>query len=114
MEGPRWKRHTEASCKSGCGPLPPSQGLAAGSGGSGPSLMEFTTCLAFVPNRPHVDTVHGRLGVLSEESVQRCLQLSSSQQNSQSRETLSGCRQRELERLRRENQVYTFNVEYTP
>lgn len=77
-------------------------------------MIEFTTCLVFVPNRPHADTVHGKLGVLSEESVQKCLQLSSSQQNSQSRETTAGCKQRQLEQLRRENQVHTFNVENTP
>lgn len=77
--------------------------LSVGSRGSalGPSrLIEFTTCLVFVPNRPHADTVHGQFGVHS------------SQQNSQSRE--AGCKQRELEQLRRENQVYTHLVEYTP
>lgn len=111
-------RHTEASCTSVCcqaqrslclGPwLQAQEGLHPD-----PShMIEFTTCLVLVPNRPHVDTVHGRLGVLSEQSVQKWLQLSSSQQNSQSRET--GSKQSELEQLRRENQVYTFNVENTP
>lgn len=73
-------------------------------------MIELTTCLVLVPNRPHADTAHGKLGVLPEQSVQKSLQLRSSQQNSQCRETMAGSKQRELEQLRRENQVYTFNT----
>lgn len=115
-------RHTEAWCKSACCQPVVSLlsdqrlSLAAGSGGSalGPSCMvELTACLVLVPNRPHADTVHGKLGVLSEQSVQKSLQLSSSRQNSQCGETTAGSKQRELEQLRRENQVHTFKVENT-
>lgn len=50
--------------------------------------------------------MHGKLDVLSEQYIQNRLQLSSSQQSSQSRDTMLACKERELEHLRRENQVY--------
>lgn len=50
--------------------------------------------------------MHGKLDVLSEQYIQNCLQLGSSQQSSQSRETTLACKERELEHLRTENQVY--------
>lgn len=55
--------------------------------------------------------MHCELDVLSEQYIQKCLQLSSGQQNSNSRETMPGCKERELEQLRRENQVNVhFNL----
>lgn len=75
------------------------------------SVMTPLACLRIysmtrvVPTRPQADVMHGGLDVLSEQYSQRCLQLSSSQQNSKSTETMLGYKERELEQLRRENQV---------
>lgn len=57
--------------------------------------------------RPQADI---ELDVLSEQYIQKCLQQSSSHQNSKFRETMLGCKERELEQLRRENQVYAHSI----
>lgn len=54
--------------------------------------------------------MYGELDVLSEQCIQKCLQQSSSQQNSKSRETMLGCKETELKQLRRENQVYAYFI----
>lgn len=56
--------------------------------------------------RPQADITYSELDVLSEQYIQKGLQHSSSQQNSKSREPMLGGEERELEQLRRENQVY--------
>lgn len=50
--------------------------------------------------------MHVELDVLSERYSQKCLQLSHIEQSSKGRETELGHKERELEQLRRENQVY--------
>lgn len=60
--------------------------------------------------RPQADITYSELDVLSEQHIQKCLQQSSSQENSKSRETMLGCKERELEQLRRENQVYAHLI----
>lgn len=54
--------------------------------------------------------MYSELDVLSEQYIQKCLQQSSSQQNNKSKETMLGCKERELEQLRRENQVYAYLI----
>lgn len=51
--------------------------------------------------------MHSELDVLSERYSEKCLELSRIEQSSKSRETELGRKERELEQLRRENQVYT-------
>lgn len=63
--------------------------------------------LVFVLVRPRADVLHSELDVLSERYSQKCLQLSRTKQSSKGRETELGHKERELEQLRRENQVYT-------
>ncbi|KAM7419099.1 hypothetical protein PAMA_016288 [Pampus argenteus] len=53
---------------------------------------------------PQADDLHSELDVLSERYSQKCLELSRTEQSSKSRETELGCKERELEQLRRENQ----------
>ncbi|KAM7394140.1 hypothetical protein PAMP_020959 [Pampus punctatissimus] len=53
---------------------------------------------------PQADDLHSDLDVLSERYSQKCLELSRTEQSSKSRETELGCKERELEQLRRENQ----------
>lgn len=65
----------------------------------------------FVCARPQADVLHSELDVLSERYSQRCLELSRTEQSSKSRESELGRKERELEQLRRENQVY---IQYTP
>lgn len=59
----------------------------------------------FVLVRPQADVFHSELDVLSERYSEKCLQLSLTEQSSKGRETELGCKERELEQLRRENQV---------
>lgn len=54
-----------------------------------------------------MDTSHSRLEELSELYSQRCLQLSHAEQRGKGRETELSHKERELEQLRRENQVLT-------
>lgn len=56
--------------------------------------------------RPQADILHSELDVLSEHYSQKCLELSRTEQSSKSRETELGHKERQLEQLRRENQVY--------
>lgn len=60
----------------------------------------------FVRARPRADISHSELDVLSERYSQKCLELSRTEQSSRGRETELGYKERELEQLRRENQVY--------
>lgn len=60
----------------------------------------------FVYVRPQADVLHGELDVLSEHYSQKCLELSRTEQNGQGREIELGRKEREMEQLRRENQVY--------
>ncbi|TMS23554.1 TRIO and F-actin-binding protein [Larimichthys crocea] len=53
---------------------------------------------------PQADVFHSELDVLSERYSEKCLQLSLTEQSSKGRETELGCKERELEQLRRENQ----------
>ncbi|KAM9857258.1 TRIO and F-actin-binding protein-like [Aulostomus maculatus] len=55
-------------------------------------------------NMPQADVLHSKLDVLSERYSQKCLELSRTEQSSKSRESELGCKERELEQLRRENQ----------
>lgn len=50
--------------------------------------------------------MYSGLDVLSEQYIEKCLRQSSSLQDSRSREAMLGCKEGELEQLRRENQVY--------
>lgn len=59
----------------------------------------------FVRVRPQADILHSELDVLSERYSQKCLELSCTEQSSKGRETELGRKERELEQLRRENQV---------
>ncbi|XP_030594853.1 TRIO and F-actin-binding protein-like [Archocentrus centrarchus] len=59
---------------------------------------------AFVCVRPQADILHTELDVLSERYSQKCLELSRTEQNSKSRESELGHKEKELEQLRRENQ----------
>lgn len=56
--------------------------------------------------RPQEDITYRELNLLSEQYIHKPPQQSSSQENSKSRETMLVCKERELEQLRRENQVY--------
>lgn len=70
------------------------------------STLTFTSELVFVLVRPQADVLHIELDALSERYSQKCLQLSHTEQSSRGRETELGHKERELEQLRRENQVY--------
>lgn len=59
----------------------------------------------FVCARLQADILHSELDVLSERYSQKCLELDRTEQSSKSRETELGCKEKELEQLRRENQV---------
>ncbi|XP_062281661.1 TRIO and F-actin-binding protein-like [Scomber scombrus] len=52
---------------------------------------------------PQADILHSELDDLSERYSQKCLELSRTEPSSKSRETELGCKERELEQLRREN-----------
>ncbi|KAM4603384.1 TRIO and F-actin-binding protein-like [Polymixia lowei] len=53
---------------------------------------------------PQAECLHSELDVLSERYSQKCLELSRTEQSSKGRETELGCKEREMEQLRRENQ----------
>ncbi len=64
----------------------------------------------FVRVRPQADILHSELDVLSERYSQKCLQLSRTEQSSKDRKTELSLKERELEQLRRENQVIFENA----
>lgn len=68
----------------------------------------------FVLVRPGADFFHSELDVLSERYSQKCLELSRTEQSGQGRETELSHKQRELEQLRRENQVYLHAGRHKP
>lgn len=59
----------------------------------------------FVHARLQADVLHSELDVLSERYSQKCLELDHAEHSSKSRETELGRKEKELEQLRRENQV---------
>lgn len=63
-------------------------------------IMYLITCVCFCV-RPQADD----LSVLSERYTQKCLELQSTEQSSKSRENELFHKEREVEQLKRENQV---------
>lgn len=59
----------------------------------------------FVSIRPQADVLNSELNELSERYSQKCLELKSTEQNSNSRETELNNKKKEMEQLQRENQV---------
>ena len=55
--------------------------------------------------RPQADALHSELDVLSERYSQKCLELNRAEQRGGDRETELSWKDREMEQLRRENQV---------
>lgn len=70
-----------------------------------PCIIIYTISRVFVRVRPQADVLHSELDVLSERYSQKCLELSRTEQSSLGRETELSHKERELEQLRRENQV---------
>lgn len=61
----------------------------------------------FARVRPQADASRSELDVLSERYGQRCLELRRGEQSGRGREAELGLKERELQQLRRENQVHT-------
>lgn len=57
--------------------------------------------------------MHSELDVLSERYSQKCLELSRTEQSSKGREMELGRKERELEQLKRENEVCLISVKKT-
>ena len=76
---------------------------------SHPCICAYVFALTFVCvcvyTSSRKDSLHSELEVLSESYSQRCLELSRTEQSCGDRQTDLGRREREMEQLRRENQV---------